>query len=183
MANKTKNQLRYIKQNLYDLKRRFGFALDIYHNSTNIINTQTGQRTEVKVIHHIKRALILPLTLALKNYLGGTGAFSMANYEVGDKMVVVDFRDLPDNYIITLTDYIIVQNIRYKLISIENSEINQCLQIMMREVKGQLPNEVHELVVRSSILFIQHSVNDQNPYDVLTFNDINDVAFEGVVVP
>lgn len=178
MANRTRNSLRYIKQILYELKKRYGLPLDLYHNDTNIINPQTGKRTETKTIYHIKKAIVLPLILALKNYAGGTGSFSLANYEVGDKFVLIDFRDLPDNYIVTLTDYIIVENIRYKLISVENYEIDQTLRIVMREVKGQLPNEIHVVQIRSEIKFIQRSVNDQNPHESLTFIGINTLGFQ-----
>lgn len=122
----TRAQLQHIRRHLYSLKRKFGSPVDIYFESSDTNDLETGKRVVTAQKWSIKRAVPLPrkvsqhtlLSIALKE-LFTRGAIT----EMGDRQVLIDRTDLPSDFQLgTENWYFIVDGIRYQVLSHQDYE-------------------------------------------------------------
>lgn len=122
----TRAQLQHIRRHLYKLKRRWGSPVDIYFESSDVNDLETGKRVVTAQKWSVSRGVPLPrkvtqnslLSIALKE-LFTRGAVT----ETGDRQVLLDRTDLPSDFQLgTENWYFIIDGIRYQVLSHEDYE-------------------------------------------------------------
>lgn len=135
--------LKMIRQTLYRLKRSYGMPLVIYCQSAETVDLTTGAKTVTKIDYSVSRAVMLPVNVLRQNLFtgGSTEANKSFSYggilQLGDRIVVIDSRDLPAGVTIGLENYFaVVQNRRYEVKSVEELDCNAGYIVVLRELKG-----------------------------------------------
>jgi len=81
-----------VRKVLYHLKHRCNVSAVLTTITFGAINPDTGAKTLTSVNYSINRIVVLPETIQNK-YL------TRVPYEVGDKIIVIDNRDLPSTFV------------------------------------------------------------------------------------
>lgn len=160
------NDLIFIRDLMYQLKREYGFPLDIYRITSTTTDRATGKKTQTKEKYHIVRAIVLPNQVQKKfafdlAYLATNKSFTYgAEYGQNLRDVIIDTRDLPKGFELTINDYIIYDGKRYQIKTFETAEHNQAYLIRMDHAPGSLPYEQHDVNVRSELDLSQGVSNE-----------------------
>ncbi len=143
------NTLRDFRRAIYTLRRKYGFGFALYR-STQTIDFRTGAKTTVRVKHRIKDGIILP-TAAYRDYnyaslLSGT---MPSQYEgiidVTLRRIILDKKELPNDFILSTNDYFVINHQRYEIKQIAQMEVVNFISVVLKQVIGQQPFEVHEV--------------------------------------
>lgn len=156
---------RYIRRNLYVLKRRYGTKLDLYHIISIVPNLETGKKITNKIKYKIRRAILLPTLLQEQFLLSAASlkadrAYPQSATQTGTKLIIIDNEDLPDNFEIGKNDYLVIRHVRYDIKSINDFEHGYGLLLTVKEVEGSEANEVFESKMLQTLEFVQTIDND-----------------------
>lgn len=155
------NKLKFISRTLYRLKRSYGIPVYLY-KTINTTDYETGAITTTYTNTRINKALIEP-TRELRSfvydlaYISANKDFTMGGFfDPSDRIVVVDYKDIPSNWgRVDLDQFLMVQNERFDIKSIQEYENNSALVLICRQTKGQYL--VH-LVTTISVMSLDHTV-------------------------
>jgi hypothetical protein len=140
------NQLSYVRDVLYQLKRDYGFPIDIYQKTETKVDFITGRKLTERKKYHIHKAIVLPTVLIRKYsqilYREQKDMKYGGYYDVSARMVIIDRRDLPKTVVLTIDDYALYDQGRYEFKSVDELEHRQGYVLMIQETKGTLPREV-----------------------------------------
>jgi hypothetical protein len=156
------NNLDFVKQNLYVLKRSYGAPADLYHIVSMIQDPRIGTTITQKVKYHIKRAILLPTTL--QTYLNPQGAYTKpgtdtpAGLTIGQKLIIIDNRDLPKDFDIDLKDYLVINRVRYDIKSSEQLEHRKGTLLVTKQVTGQRVDEIFDVTIKQKLIINQSAV-------------------------
>ena len=160
------NNLIFIRRVIYSLKRRYGFPLDIYRILSTTTDRATGKKTQEKVKYYVKRGIVLPNQVQKRfafdlAYLAANKSFTYgADYGANLRDVIIDAKDLPKSFELTINDYIIYDHKRYQIKTFEIAEHNQAYLIRMDQAPGSLPYEQHDASVKSQLDISQGVSNE-----------------------
>ena len=160
MATKNYNLIKFIRRNIYRMKREYGGSISVYILGAVSTDYETGVKTAAKTAHHIKRAVVLPSRISRdavqsislisankKIVQGGT-------YDVATRTFIIDRRDAPDITAIGEDDWVVYDNKRYEIKWIDEFEQQTAWVIVARAVTGApLDQEIPE--TRSQDLAIE----------------------------
>lgn len=137
------NVLRQIRKIVYKLKRQFGLEMFIgYRDSADVYNLRTGKVTRNLEYIKIKRGIVLPqrsfkdfeydlsFIAANKNFTYG-GLF-----EPGTRNIIIDVKDLPDDFVITTEMYVVFEGRRYEIKAATIAEHNKAWLINAKQVSN-----------------------------------------------
>lgn len=148
------NDLRFIKKTIYSLKRQYGCFMNLYRKIEVNLNLQTGEKSIVKNIIPIKRAILLPAILSrkfvrdLKGHDFGYGGF----YDIETRTVIVDTTDLPKDFDFNIDiDSIVFNKKLYELKSAELFEHGYAFLLTLKETVGALPYELIDVKAESNL--------------------------------
>lgn len=146
----------FVKQTLYHLKRDYPHPLSIYRVTSNEINLDTGIKSKTFRKIFINQAILLPSILSRK-YLTSKGSDSSYGgyYDVATRLIVVDLEDVPDDFQITVDDYVVTDQKRYEIKNVETLEHNQGILLTVKETVGLIACEILENNASSSMRFNQ----------------------------
>ena len=141
-----RNLQRIYRKVLYTLKRQYGDAITLCRNTSVSANYETGVKSYVCSRTKINRAILLPT-----NYSRDTGygiSTISANkmfvfggtFDLGTKIIIVDTSDLPEYYQLSLDDWILIDNLRYEIVKIEQLEYQAGWVIGTKQVVGVTPD-------------------------------------------
>ena len=128
---------------IYRLKRQYGHALTIRRPLAATHNVQTGQIVRTFESFVVRRAVVLPRNLsrhftydltyiaANNNFVGG------GFYDINDRLVLVDLRDLPAGFVFNLDDEAEYDGRRYAIRTAEKDEQGLAWQLVLRGVESQ----------------------------------------------
>lgn len=153
-----RNQLRFIGETLYDLKKDYGLVGDVYRITGETVDPETGVRTTVREKHRIKKMILLPTNLTAQMFIAGgyvrpDPSFPSSGWEVTDTFVIIDHKDV--TFEIKKEDYIVIQHKRYNIKSINEVEPNIGLLIGLKSIKGAEPQEIFTVSARNTLTFNQ----------------------------
>jgi hypothetical protein len=115
------NDLAFISQALYSLKRRYGFPVDIMWRTASTVNRETGDKTVTKDSLRVGLMIVLPAAAkrefsydlayiaAAKNFTYG------ALYDTSQRQFIVDANDLPADFEITPGLWFVYKQGRYEV--------------------------------------------------------------------
>lgn len=142
---------RRIEQALYSLRREYGGSLDVY----KLVSAETDPRTGVASVVHdvtpIKRAIILPGTVA-KREIRGISLISAnkqlvqgGHWESIDKVFIVLRRDLASNFELSTDDWIVYDSVKYNIDKLQRFEFDVGIIVWCKAVVGDTPHQTHIL--------------------------------------
>jgi hypothetical protein len=154
-----KNNLAYIRSNIYTLKRDYGEPADLYKRVV-INDFQTGKKKTTRTKLHIKKVIILPGSDLINSQSLRVVDQKAQNVEVVDRIVIIDTRDVPKTFIIDDNDtYIIILHKRYEIKNIRNYEYDTGYILELRQTVGAEVAEIHDVSVRQKLIFNENIVN------------------------
>lgn len=122
------SQLRFIRQNIYQLKRRYPGTIDIIRRITNTVNVSTGIKTVSLSGVRVERAIVLPSAMSRaalfdRTYIANDRDFAYGtNFDVTTRTFIVDRQELPIDFEPQMGDYIVFREVRYNLQKIQSLE-------------------------------------------------------------
>lgn len=136
--------LKFTRRVLYKLKRSYGTPVDYYKISSHDVNPETGVKTTVEDVIHIRRAIVLRAR-EFRSFVYDL-AFISANkdfteggfFDPEDRNIILDAKDLPKGFDPNTDDYLIVKNKRYDVSAIQTFEENSAFLITARKLRSGL---------------------------------------------
>lgn len=139
------NQLIYIRETIYSLKMDYGVPLAIYQMVSSNVNLKTGRKTvEIKKFPILK-AIALPKNLIRRIVKSVGGDFKFGGFEDQNiRTFIIDSRDYPADYIFKHGDYLILDDTRYNLKTVENFENRLGVLVQAEQVIGERAQQIIE---------------------------------------
>lgn len=159
------NLNRRIRQTLYVLKRAFGSTVTLYKLVSASTSYTTGTKTATSTFTCIPRCIVLPAKIQ-REVIATVAAMSInrnfagmgGSVDTGLREFVIDARDLPSGYYISLEDWIVYDNRRYEIKNIEQLEQHTGWHITGKMVIGSpIPKEA---IVSQSLNFTESLDNE-----------------------
>ncbi len=157
------NDLIFLRRTLYQLKRQYGFPIAVYRMTIGQPDLETGLKSVTRIKVGIDRAIVMPMKAELLGFYGNAllkagRDFAYGGFQDQDmKIVIIDARDLPDDFTIEKQDYVVYQHKKYEVGKSTKLEDNYGYLLTLKGIEGTEPNEVHEAIVYQSIRLIQNT--------------------------
>jgi hypothetical protein len=154
-VNRNLNQR--IRQALYQMKKDYGAPIDIYKLVSSTTDPRTGIHTVSKTVTHVRRAVVLPSKIdriaqqtisvisANKEFVTG------GHYDANQRDFIIDRRDVPVLPELTADDWIVYNNRKYQVKSVELFEVDAGWIVVGRELVGEVPEQIFELRAESTL--------------------------------
>lgn len=157
------NELRFIKEVIYDLKRDYGGPIEIYQNVPGQTDYKTGQKTFTKTKWTVARAIRLPRSIHRDSLYSITGnrLFAYGNIiETADRQIIIDWRDLPSGFQFKEENwYVIIDNQHYEVVKVIEFDFNAAIYVILKQLTG---------APREAIIDVAVNTNVQTGQDVTT---------------
>ncbi len=156
------NLNRRLDQTLYMLKRQYGGTICIYQMGDMVVDHLTGTKTVPRTVTKVKRAIILPVKVArevVKNIsvISANKAFIVGgNFDTGTRMFIIEKTDAPD-LDLGESDWVMYRDRRYEIKSFEEYEFDKAWVIIGKQLKGEIPSQIHHLAADNLIRLEQSS--------------------------
>lgn len=153
MATSNANLVNRMRQALYTLKREYGARIDFYKLVSSDTNPQNGERSVVTNVTTIWRCPVLPakvkrvaqagISLISSNKEFVTGG----TYDQSARDFIFDRRDCPNLAEPTADDWIVFNNRKYQVETVEVFEYDCGWVITGRELVGEIPAQTISMSV------------------------------------
>jgi hypothetical protein len=160
------NQLRFIRQVIYKLKRRYGQPIHLlYRTSTATVDLATGVKSVPHDVVRIRRAVCLPLMLDRTFYYDLTFIATNKNFTYGghtdraQQSFIIDTRDLPKDFKITVGMWIVHDKQRFDIQTAEMSEAKAAYLIVARQIVSSDASDILDERV-SDTIDVEETVED-----------------------
>ena len=151
--------LRFIRQNLRRLRRRYGLPLSVCNTTTSTVNRDTGARTRVYESVDIQRALVLVgMGKTETKYDVGYLLKQGGEYDIVDRTFILNPTDLGD-FIITTDSYIVYDNEKYQVIDVSKYEQNMAIIVPCRRTIGDPFVQIWTRNVHQHVGLTQETIN------------------------
>lgn len=133
---------RFIRQNLYALKRQYGVLVEVHKNLGTETDYTTGEKSVAKTIYNVRRAILLPIEeirqveqgIAL---LAANKRFvSQAGFDQEKALFIFDARDLPNGFQFDLNDFVVVDGDYYCITEVDEYEYDAGWVVKTHLAKG-----------------------------------------------
>lgn len=125
---------------LYSLKRRFPARVDAYRLVSSDVNVRTGERTIVKELYPIKRAIVLPVKIAVQSDIAPKGFNYGGYYDESVRFFIIDRVDLSIE--LTRDDWLVHNDKKYEIKTIEARDP---AYLIVGHDTGEVPAQIHLL--------------------------------------
>ncbi len=152
---------RFIQKTLYKLRNDYGINnIGWYHIEETVRDYETGNLAPNITKYNIQRAVSLPavdvrrFSYAL-SFMGATGPnFAYGGYfDANDRILIIRVKDLISSFTWGDSDYIIIKHKRYELKRVQLFDVDQCMMVHIREVKGGSVIEWYERTIYQTLTF------------------------------
>jgi hypothetical protein len=136
------------RQALYTLKREYGATIDIYKLVSSDTDVRTGQKTIVKTVVHVPRAIVMPektdrtskhsISLISSNKEFVTGGTT----DIGTRDFIIDRRDTPTIPDLTDDDWVVYNGRKFQIATVQAFEVDAGWIIGTRELVGEVPEQI-----------------------------------------
>lgn len=140
------NTLRQIKAIIYRLKRNFGTTVKIIRLSSLSNNVRTGAITVTKQTITISRGIVGPAKLTRDfvydlSFIAANKNFTYGGYfDVSDRGLILDSKDLPSGFEPNLNDYALIDNVHYAFKEVNPLSKKFAWAIVLKQVDA-IPTE------------------------------------------
>ncbi len=155
------NQLIFLRQAMYSLKREYGVSISLYQTVTGNTDFEAGTKSLTRTRYYIHRAVVTPIkyeTSAFYNaaFLKAARGFAYGGYQdLEIKRVIIDARDLPIGLVIEPEDYLVISHQKFEIKYLEKLEGNGGWQMIVQRLKGAPVEETHVAVLYENVRFTQ----------------------------
>lgn len=166
---------RLIRHNVYNLKRNYGYTVDIYRNVDGIFNPQTGRTQVQQTKIHIRRAILFPSLIHRDFFQSISFIKANSNFvqggdvQINDRQVIIDNRDLPLGYQIQVNDYLFINRKRYDIKSRFGLE-DVAQYLVLRAVEQSAFPEISEGYLRDELKIYSCFEIPTGPYAYMQTN-------------
>ena len=152
---------RFIRRNIYAMKRQYGARVDLYRILSSETDHLTGVKTVVKEVLRIRRAPVLPYRM--KRDVTQTISIISADkqfvyggfYDASRREVIIDARDLPRGTEIRPEDYLVFEGERWDVTGIEKFEYDTGWVVTAKNLPNMPAYEIHDLVVTQDLSLVE----------------------------
>jgi hypothetical protein len=144
MARPNHKLIRFIRRNIYMLKKDYGSSITVYKLIVADTDYESGKKTATRISYEISRAVVLPVNIK-REVIQSISVISANKkivqggmYDVGMRTFIIDRRDA-DFTTINNDDWIVYDNKRYDIKAIEEFEQRTAWLIIARELEGVVP--------------------------------------------
>lgn len=148
------NQLRFIREAIYGLKREYGIPGDLYILIDSTSNLETGERIVKKEVFRIKRVILLPRRLYnnVVTLVGGTQKIHHgATTDQSERLIIIDSKDYPKDYTVSKEDYFVINRTRYNVLEVQDFESKLAVLLKVRQIEGELPRQILDVRANTSV--------------------------------
>ncbi len=140
-----KNKLIYFGNVIYALSKDYGFKCNLYRPSETI-DIKTGRKIIIRTRYSIKKGIFLPSQLYRDfNYsrlFGNDNQFG-GLFDATQRAILINKKYLPKGFKIEVTDYIVMDHIRYEMVKIDEMELANYWYLITKKVTGIPTGEVY----------------------------------------
>lgn len=135
-------QLRFISQVLYNLKRRYGQKITIVRPTAQTVDPTTGATTETSTSIIVRLAIVLPQKMKRDfdydlSYVAANKNFTYGGFfDVGDRYIIVDRKDLVKDYQPSLDHRVIIGSDIYEVVTFEKFELDAGYIFALKTLTG-----------------------------------------------
>lgn len=146
-----------IRKVVYRLKWVYGLPADVYRETQGAYNPETGQRDLVKVKYHIDRMIVLPglihrdFFFSISVIRANSKFINGGDIELSDRQFIIDGRDLPVDFVLTVDDYVIKDGQRWDFTSVEPMEAGTGYFIVGRRLNNQVVNQIFDGTLKENL--------------------------------
>jgi len=137
-----RNLQRTYRQVLYSLKKQYGDTITVCQNITASTNYITGAKSYTCSRTKINKAILLPTNIGRKTdyklpMMSANKMFIFgATFDVGSKIIVIDIRDVPTYFELSMDDWILIENERYEITGVEELEYHAGWVLGLKRIIG-----------------------------------------------
>jgi hypothetical protein len=153
------NELRFIKEVIYDLTRDYGGPIDIYQNVVGETDFRTGEKSFTKQHWKIRKAIRLPRNIhrdALYSATGNT-LFAYGNVvEMADRNIIIRWKDLPAGFKFKEENwYVVIEASHYEVVKVIEFDNQAAIFVILKQLVGSPREAIVEIDVQSNIAATQ----------------------------
>lgn len=136
------NSLRFLSSVITQLKQEYGEPLSILVTDSEVLDVESGGLSRIKTEHKVKRAVEVPAGNGRKfaydiAFLAANKNFTYGgNYDVNEKEVLVDGKDLPKTFEPKLDNFIKFRDKQYRITKIDPIALGQGWVFKMKNVEN-----------------------------------------------
>lgn len=155
----------FMKRQLYALKREYGFPGAVYRTVPGVTNLETGEKAVSRIKYEIDYVIVLPVKAETLGFyaaplLQAARPFAYGGFQDQDiKVMIFDGDDLPVGFEIQQTDAIVYEHRKYEIVALMEIEDQLGYYVLCKTLKGETPNEVHEISVSQNYRVVQRGSN------------------------
>lgn len=158
------NELRFVKEVIYDLSRDYGGPIDIYQNVVGETDFKTGEKTITKRKWTIRRAIRLPRNIhreatysALGNSLFAYGAV----IELADRNIIIRWQDLPVGFNFKEENwYVVIEASHYEIVKVIEFDNKAAIFVILKQLAGSPREAIVEIGVQTNVATTQTTDED-----------------------
>lgn len=147
---------RNIQQVLYTLKREYSKSVAIYHPEDYAYNLQTGKKSKDLSVYEVRKAIVLDAKVSRDfvydlTYIAANKNFTYgAFFDATERVCIIDRRDLPQGFEITLQDYVVYDNERYEIKDYNVTIDKSSYALLLRHVENSKPYDADLMALIAS---------------------------------
>ena len=146
-------QTRFIRKLIYTFKKEYGFAVQFYKVTAEVLDLQTGVSTPTIEYKKVNKVVILPSDLQRRFETNSDFNYG-AYYDTALRKLIVDPRDLGD-FNIDVDDYFIVDGERFQVGRAFKLFNNTAILVIGRHVEGSKRYAITDASVESTLVVKQ----------------------------
>ena len=146
---------------LYQLKRDYGSAIDIYQLLSSDADVETGKRVTKVKKYHIHRAIALPERMSRSEIMLRTSLHNKAFqnlHDEGTREFIIERRDAKALAMLTPDDWIIYKHRKFQISIVENFEVDSGWVVTGKEDMGAPAGEVLEHGAQSTLVVVGETI-------------------------
>lgn len=158
----------FMKTQMYALKRDYGFPAAVYRTTAGATNLETGEKSITRVKYAIDNVIVLPsradsIGFYAAPLLQAARPFAYGGFQDQDlKFMIFDAEDLPVDFVLDQTDSIVYEHKKFEIVTLLEIEDRLGYLVSAKWLKGEAPNEVHEVQLFQRIRFVQKTTEVLN---------------------
>lgn len=135
---------------MYQLKKIHGRNVDLYVRGAVSQNVETGVPTYPETKYKIKRVPVLEVKSIKADSLAQNFAVAGRSFEYGGKynlnstVILIEDRQLPDNYLANDVDNFIIDHKRFRIVDHKVQQENRLFVFIVEELEGQATSEIYD---------------------------------------
>jgi hypothetical protein len=146
-----------LRRVIYRLKWKFGRPADLYRDVPGEYDPKTGQRPLQQSKIHIDRMIVFPGLIQRDFFFSISVIRANSQFVTGgdvaldDRQFIVDSKDLPKGYEIRDADYIVMDNQRWDLKTIEMIDEGTGYFLSGRKIVNQIFSQIREDRIKTKL--------------------------------